>query len=190
MSSKPVFREMLCVVLFTLFIISSPSFSAETTVSKYFDGRNAAMALNYDTELYMTGMIHSLSDGYNPSSAATRAQATLDGWPNIIADCELYDIPVSFNICGHEAVFGDAGISELNEIDVLHTWHSNTHWHTNTWYSDMPTNGGNYLTTGDLSGTTRSYSLIYGGLLTEQTMNSDVPFEISYQYCPINLRLF
>ena len=30
-------------------------------------------------------------------------------------------------------------------------------------------------TTGDLSGTTRSYGLVYGGDLTERTMNSVVP---------------
>ncbi|MHC5182866.1 MAG: hypothetical protein ACYSPI_01115, partial [Planctomycetota bacterium] len=177
MNSNINFRMKLCVISVLFFF--SPTFAAETTVTKYFDGRDAAMALNYDTELYMGGMIHS-GGGYNPSSAASRAQATLDGWPNIIADCELNDIPVSFNICGYEAVFGDTGINEVNEIDVYHSWHSDSHWATNTWYSDIPTNGGNYLDIGNLSGYTRSYDLIYGGLLTEQSMNSDVPFEISY----------
>ncbi|MHC4499046.1 MAG: DUF2341 domain-containing protein, partial [Planctomycetota bacterium] len=153
--------------------------AAETTVAKYRDNTKAAMALNYDTELYMAGMIHS-SGGYNPATAASRAQETVDGWPNIISDCETYGIPVSFNICGYEAVFGDTGRNEVNEIDILHPWHSDAHWSSYTWYSDMPLSGGNYLTVGDLSGYTRSYSLIYGGLLTEQTMNSDIPFEISY----------
>ncbi|MHC5173762.1 MAG: hypothetical protein ACYSPJ_08480, partial [Planctomycetota bacterium] len=176
MSANTNSRRTLCIVLFLLSMTCFPSYAAETTVTKYFDGRDAAMALNYDTELYMAGMIHS-NNGYNPSSAATRAQATLDGWPNIITDCEFYGIPVSFNICGYEAVFSDTGVSEVNDIDVFHTWHSDTHWHTNTWYSDMPTNGGHYLMDGNLSGTTRSYDLIYGGLLTEQSMNSDVPFE-------------
>ncbi len=152
-------------------------YAAETTVTKYFDNRKAAMALNYDTELYMI-MIHS-GAGYYPETAATRAQNTLDGWPNIIADCETYDIPANFNLCGYEAVFGDGGRSEVNEIDTYHDWHID-YWKTHTWYSDMPWTPANYKTVGNLSGYARSYSLVYGGLLTEQTMNSDVPFEISY----------
>ena len=152
-------KKPLVQLFFTFFIVSIlstvPLIAAETSVAKYYNDTQAAMALNYDTELYMAGMIHS-NGGYNPASAASRAQETLDGWPNIIADCETYGIPVSFNICGYEAVFGDAGRSEVNEIDVYHTWHSDSHWDTNTWYSDMPISGGNYLTVGDLSGFTRS----------------------------------
>ena len=170
---------LLISIVFVTTFNSTQLDAAETTVTKYYNNAKAAMALNYDTELYMAGMIHSMG-GYNPPTAASRAQETLDGWPNIIADCESYDIPVSFNICGYEAVFGDAGRNEVNEIDVYHTWHSDSHWDTNSWYSDMPASGGNYTTVGDLSGYTRSYSLIYGGPLTEQTMNSDVLFEISY----------
>ena len=82
-----------------------------------------------------------------------------------------------------KAVFGDAGSSETEAIDVTYadagTW-SNVHWQTYTWYADKPQNGGNYQTTGDLSGYTRSYGLVYGGDLTEQTLNSTVPFEISF----------
>jgi len=40
-----------------------------------------------------------------PTVAITVAQRTLDSWPNIIADCETYSIPVSFNICGYEEVY-------------------------------------------------------------------------------------
>ena len=100
-------------------------------------------------------------------TAASRSQETRDGWPNIISDCETYSIPVSFNICGYEAVFGDNGPNEVNEIDIYHPWHSDTYWSTNTWYSDTPPNGGNYMTVGNLSGYSRNYNLIYGGDLTE-----------------------
>ena len=87
---------------------------------------------------------------------------------------------MSFNICGFEAVFGSTGIAEISEIDILQPWHSDAHWSTYTWYSDLPVDGGNYLTVGPLSGYTRQYNLIYGGIWTEQAMNSSVPFEISY----------
>jgi hypothetical protein len=93
------------VTAFSISFYSIYSFAADTTIAKYLDNRKAAMALNYDTELYMI-MIHS-GAGYYPETAATRAQRTLDGWPNIITDCETHGIPVSFNICGYEAVFGD-----------------------------------------------------------------------------------
>ena len=83
-------------------IPSKPQAPTATTVTKYFDDRKAAMALNFDTELYLCGIIHSHSDGYVPSSAATRAQKTRDGWPHIISDAETYQIPLTFNICGHE----------------------------------------------------------------------------------------
>jgi hypothetical protein len=160
-------------------LVAGPTSAQVTTVTEYFDDRDAAMALNYDTELYLCGMIHS-NNGYDPPTAAARAGETRVGWPNIIDDCETYGIPVSFNICGHEAVFGDNGPGDLTAIDITHSWHSDAHWSTNTWYSDAPPAGGNYLTVGDLSGTTRSYGLVYGGDLTERTMNSAVPFEISY----------
>jgi hypothetical protein len=172
-------KKSALTFLIVLLIVLYPAccYAAETTVAKYLGNRNAAMALNYDTELYMI-MIHS-GAGYLPETAATRAQRTLDGWPNIIADCETYNIPVSFNICGYEALFGDGGRSEVNEIDIYHNWHVD-HWKTHTWYSDMPWTPANYKTVGNLSGYTRSFSLVYGGPLTEQTMNSTVPFEISY----------
>ena len=169
--NKKLFLTLLIV------LYSSCCYAAETTVTKYFDNRKAAMALNYDTELYII-MLHS-GGGYNPETSATRAQHTLDGWPNVIADCEIYNIPVSFNLCGYEAVFGDEGRSEVNDIDIYQYWHVD-YWKTHTWYSDMPWTPANYKTVGDLSGYTRSYSLVYGGPLTEQTMNSPVPFEISY----------
>jgi hypothetical protein len=162
---------------FSITLCSACACAAETAVTKYFDNRKAAMALNYDTELYII-MLHSGS-GYNPESSVTRAQNTLNGWPNIIADCETYGIPVSFNLCGYEAVFGDGGRSEVNDIDIYHYWHVD-YWKTHTWYSDMPWTPANYKTVGDLSGYTRSYSLVYGGPLTERTLNSTVPFEISY----------
>ncbi len=174
--NKKLILTFLTILSIALYSVCS--YAAETEVTKYFDNRKAAMALNYDTELYMI-MVHS-GAGYYPETAATRAQNTLDGWPNIIADCETYDIPVSFNLCGYEPVFGDAGRSEVNDIDIYQPWHSDPHWSTNTWYSDMPWTPANYKTVGDLSGYIRSYSLVYGGPLTEQTMNSDVPFEISY----------
>lgn len=150
-----------------------------TTVTKYFDGRLAAMALNFDTELYLCGMIHS-GNGYNPPTAKTRSLNTRTGWPNILQDTEAHGIPVSFNICGHEAVFGDAGHNEIAEIDILQSWHVDPHWSIYTWYSDKPQNGGNYLTFGDLSGAPSSYGLVYGGDLTEQTLNATIPHEISY----------
>ena len=78
---------------------TSPVHAQETTVTKYFDDRTAAMALNFDTELYMAGLIHSESFGYDPPLAISRAQEARLGWPNIIADSEAADIPVSFNIC-------------------------------------------------------------------------------------------
>ncbi len=62
-----------------------PLAPSATAVTKYFDDRTAAMALNYDTELYLCGMIHSQADGYVPTSAATRSQKTRDGWPHIIS---------------------------------------------------------------------------------------------------------
>jgi hypothetical protein len=170
---------MALTVAITVAINSLQIFAAETRVTNYYDDRKAAMALNYDTELYLGGMIHS-GNGYDPATAASRAQNTLDGWPNIIADCETYSIPVSFNICGYEAVFGDTGRGAVSDIDIYQPWHGDLHWSTNTWYSDMPLTPTDYMTVADLSGTTRSYSLVYGGPLTERTMNSTVPFEISY----------
>ncbi len=113
-------------------------------------------------------------------ACATRATETTIGWPNIMDDCELYGIPVSFNICGFEAVFGSTGRAEISVIDILQTWHGDPHWSTYTWYSDLPEAGGNYTMTGDLSGYTRPYNLIYGGIWTERALNSAVPFEISY----------
>ena len=126
-------------VLFALaiFVSAVQLYAAGTKVTNYYDDRKGAMALNYDTELYLAGMIHSGS-GYTPATAASRAQNTLDGWPNIITDCETYGIPVSFNICGFEAVFGNTGRGEVNDIDIFQPWHSDPHWSTNTWYSDMP----------------------------------------------------
>jgi hypothetical protein len=158
---------------------STPLIAQTTMVAKYFDDREGAMALNFDTEFYLCGMIHSWA-GYNPSTAASRAMKTRLGWPHIIEDAETYGVPVSFNICGHEAVFGDAGPGDISAIDILHSWHPDAHWSTNTWYSDAPPSGGDYLSAGDLSGLFQSYGLVYGGDLTEQTMNSPVPFEISY----------
>ena len=157
----------------------APAQVLATQITSYFDGRQGAMALNFDTELYLCGMIHSMN-GYDPVSATDRSQDTRVGWPNILQDAAAYGIPLSFNICGHEAVFGDTGRDEISAIDLLYSWHSDSHWATNTWYSDKPLNGGNYLTMGDLSGTTMSYGLVYGGDLTEQTLNSSVPHEISY----------
>ena len=174
MNKKPVLAFLIIV---SIALLTGCNYADETTVAKYFDNRKAAIALNFDTELYMI-MIHS-GGGYNPENAAIRAQRTLVGWPNIIADCETYGIPVSFNICGYEAVFGDAGRREVNDIDIYQTWHVD-YWETHTWYSDMPWTSANYKTVGDLSGYTRSYGLVYGGPLTERTMNSAVPFEISY----------
>ena len=150
-----------------------------TEITPYFDGRAAAMALNYDTELYLCGMLHSYN-GYDPPTGAARSMNTRVGWPNILQDTATYGIPVSFNICGHEAVFGDTGRGEISEIDIFQPWHSDPYWATHTWYSDKPASGGNYLTMGDLSGTTTSYGLVYGGDLTEETLNSSVPHEISY----------
>ena len=103
------------------------------------------------------------------ATAAARSQKTRIGWPNLIHDAETYQIPLSFNICGHEAVFGDMGKSETAAIDVTYGW-AVPYWSTYTWYSDKPQNGGNYLMTGDLSGTNRSYGLIYGGDMTEQAL--------------------
>jgi hypothetical protein len=151
----------------------------DTAVTEYFDDRPAAMALNFDTELYLCGMIHD-DWGYDPAGSALRSEYTRVGWPHILADTGTYGIPVSFNICGHEAVFGDAGRAEIAALDVLQPWHWDPHWAAYTWYSDKPEYGGNYQTTGDLSGTTRSYGLVYGGDLTESTLNSPVPHEISY----------
>jgi hypothetical protein len=150
-----------------------------TTVTEYFDGRAGAMALNFDTELYLCGMIHSMN-GYDPAMAAVRALKTRIGWPHILADSGTYGIPVTFNICGHEAVFGDAGRAEIADIDVIDAWHPDPHWAANTWYSDKPEHSGNYETTGALSGSTLSYGLVYGGDLTESALNSSVPEEISY----------
>lgn len=195
MSAKRVLSKSLFIFLALMTIISNsalampvarpaasseikPQAPAATTVAKYFDDRKAAMALNYDTELYLCGMVHS-TNGYDPATAAARSQKTRVGWPNLILDAETYQIPLSFNICGHEAVFGDLGRTETAAIDVTYDW-AVAHWATNTWYSDKPLNGGNYQTTGDLSGTSRSYGLVYGGDMTEQALNSTVPFEISY----------
>jgi hypothetical protein len=160
--------------------IKANSQTPTTTITRYYDDRAGAMALNYDTELYMCGMIHSLGKGYDPISAAERSIRTRLGWQHILTDAEAQGIPLGFNICGFEAVFGSGGLSEIADINVYQPWHSDRHWSTNTWYSDLPPNGGNYLTVGNLSGYTRSYGLIYGGDLTERTLNSSVPFEISF----------
>jgi hypothetical protein len=168
---KKISLILLISIAFIATFNSAQLEAADTTVAKYYNNTKGAMALNYDTEFYMGGMIHS-AGGRNPSTAASRAQQSRDGWPNIISDCETYSIPVSFNICGYEAVFGDTGPNEVNEIDIYHPWHSDPYWSTNTWYSDMPPNGGNYMTIGDLSGYTRNYNLIYGGDITARTMNS------------------
>ncbi len=154
-------------------------FAAETSVTKYFDNRKGAMAINYDTELYEGGMIHS-GGGWNPTNAKARSENTQAGWPHIIEDGETYGIPVSFNICGFEAVFGNTGRDDIADIDIYQTWHADPHWSTNTWYSDMPQDGGNYDIYGNISGYNWSLSLIYGGNITERAINSYVPFEISY----------
>jgi len=151
-----------------------------TAVTPYYDDRAGAMALNFDTELYFCGLIHSRDQGYNPSAAAEQARLTRIGWLSVLAQTEARGIPVGFNICGFEAVFGNTGLSEIADIDVYQPWHNDRHWFTNTWYSDLPPDGGNYRMFGLLSGYRRSYNLIYGGELTERTLNSSVPFEISF----------
>ncbi len=166
---------------FTFLAIVTPThiWAQETSVTDYFDDRAGAMALNYDTELYLCGMIHS-QHTYDPVKSAVRAARTRVGWPNLLEDAEAYGIPLSFNLCGHDAVFGDDGPGDLAKLDQFNLFHPVSHWWTNTWYSDAPPNGGDYRTVGDLSGYTRSYGLVYGGDLTEQTMNSSVPHEISF----------
>lgn len=149
-----------------------------TVVTDYFDNRDAAMALSFDTELYLC-IVHSLA-GYNPRFAASRAQDSRDGWVNVMDDAEAAGIPVNFNTCAFEMVFGDSGPSEYAELDITYDWHPDSHWAENTWYSDAPQQGGNYKTVGELSGTVRGYDLVYGGDLAERAMNSVVPFETSY----------
>ncbi|MCK5195246.1 MAG: hypothetical protein KAQ71_15650, partial [Desulfobulbaceae bacterium] len=181
MSKNKRFIIHALAILFVLALLMTPSaLAAQTTVMKYFDGRNAAMTINFDTELYMCGMIHSSVDGYNPLTAAARAQKTVLGWPHLIDDGEFYGIPFNFNICGYEAVFGDKGRNEVAGIDILQPWHSDPHWSNHTWYSDVPENGGNYLMTGNLSGYIQPYNLVYGGIISERAINSAVPFELSY----------
>ena len=183
---RTVFSKLINILIILVFLISAvglkPATAAdtpETSITPYYDGRAGAMAINYDTELYLCGMLHSMN-GYDPATAAGRAQLTRTGWLNILADTEAQGIPVSFNICGFESVFGNTGPAEIADINVTYDWHSDPYWSSHTWYSDLPSAGGNYLMTGDLSGTNRSYNLVYGGDLTERTMNSSVPFEISY----------
>ncbi|WP_428687033.1 hypothetical protein [Roseibium sp.] len=168
-------------LIIALLVLTGPlqAGAQETLVTEYFDDRAGAMALNYDTELYLCGMIHS-QHTYDPVKSAVRAARTRVGWPNLLEDAQTYGIPLSFNLCGHDAVFGDDGPGELEKLDQFNLFHPVSHWWTNTWYSDAPPNGGDYMTVGDLSGYTRSYGLVYGGDLTEQTMNSDVPHEISF----------
>ncbi|MHA7777299.1 hypothetical protein [Roseibium sp. M-1] len=182
-ASKVVRLARLCTIHFSVALLVpfaiSNAWGQETTVTEYFDGRSGALALNYDTELYLCGMIHS-NHGYDPEKAAIRAARTRAGWPNLLEDAEKYGIPLSFNICGHDAVFGDEGPGELENLNQFNLFHPVSHWWTNTWYSDAPPNGGNYKTIGDLSGYTRSYGLVYGGDLTELAMNSSVPHEISF----------
>ena len=91
-------------------------------------------------------MVHT-SGSYDPAYALSRSEKTRLGWPHLIQDGETYQIPLSFNICGHEAVFGDTGKAETAAIDNIYTW-ATVWWTTYTWYSDKPQNGGNYLTTG------------------------------------------
>jgi len=174
-------RRFLTGSLAVLLAITAPasSLAQETTVTEYFDDRAGAMALNYDTELYLCGMIHS-SKGHDPVNSAVRAARTRVGWPNLLEDAETYGIPQTFNLCGHDAVFGDDGPGELAKLDQFNLFHADEHWWTNTWYSDAPPNGGDYRTVGDLSGYTRSYGLVYGGDMTEAAMNASVPHEISF----------
>ena len=108
-------------------LVSAQADAAQTSVAKYLDNRKAAMALNFDTELYIAA-IHNRSYGHDPVMAAARGARCFTGWSNIIADCEANGIPVSFNICGHEAVFGDAGRSEVNEIDIYYPIASRLDW--------------------------------------------------------------
>ncbi|MCK7613642.1 hypothetical protein [Roseibium sediminicola] len=169
-----------CWVAALLFVsVAYPASAQETTVTEYFDDRSGAMALNYDTELYLCGMIHS-SKGHDPVNSAVRAARTRVGWPNLLEDAETYGIPQTFNLCGHDAVFGDDGPGDLAKLDQFNLFHRDKHWWTNTWYSDAPPNGGDYRTVGDLSGYTRSYGLVYGGDMTEAAMNASVPHEISF----------
>lgn len=174
-------RRSAMGVLVTLFAFAAPhqARAQETSVTDYFDDRAGAMALNYDTELYLCGMIHS-QHTYDPVNSAVRAARTCVGWPNLLEDAEEYGIPMSFNLCGHDAVFGDDGPGELAKLDQFNLFHPVSHWWTNTWYSDAPPDGGDYKTVGNLSGSTRSYGLVYGGDMTEQAMNSAVPHEISF----------
>lgn len=158
---------------------ASSAMAQDTTVTDYFDDRAGAMALNYDTELYLCGMIHS-SRGHDPVKSAVRAARTRVGWPNLLEDAELYGIPQTFNLCGHDAVYGDDGPGDLAKLDQFNMFHPDKHWWTNTWYSDAPPEGGDYRTVGDLSGYTRSYGLVYGGDMTEEAMNTSVPHEISF----------
>ena len=63
------------------------------------------------------------------------------------------------------------GKVETASIDNFYTFPV-PYWETHTWYSDKPLNGGNYQTVGDISGIpNQSYGLIYGGDMTEQTLN-------------------
>lgn len=161
------------------FAVPHQTSAQETSVTEYFDDRDGAMALNYDTELYLCGMIHS-RHAYDPVKSAVRAARTRVGWPNLLEDAETFGIPLSFNLCGHDAVFGDDGPGDLVNMDKFNLFHPVEHWWTNTWYSDAPPNGGDYRTVGDLSGYTRSYGLVYGGDLNELTMNSSIAHEISF----------
>jgi hypothetical protein len=84
-----MYRKSSLIILVALSaLFASAGYAAQTSVAKYFEDRQGAMALNYDTELYMAGMIHDVT--YDPETSAARAQLTLDGWPNIISDCETY----------------------------------------------------------------------------------------------------
>ena len=70
-----------------------------TVVTDYFDNRDAAMALSFDTELYLC-IVHSLQ-GYNPRFAASRSADTRQGWPNVIDDAEAVGIPVGRGESSH-----------------------------------------------------------------------------------------
>ena len=67
------FARIMQVFFILVFLTSAvgitPAFAEdpipETIVTPYFDGRAGAMALNFDTELYLCGMVHT-AGGYNP----------------------------------------------------------------------------------------------------------------------------
>ena len=75
---KKIQLILLISIPFLITFNSAQLVAVETTIAKYYNNTKAVMTLNYDTELYMAGMIHSQNDGYDPPTAALRAQKTLD----------------------------------------------------------------------------------------------------------------